>query len=151
MLKCRKIIAYMQENYCLNAGVTVYSGSKDRESEILTIVDAISDQKGTTIATSCKKLELILVFSIVDAISDQKGTTITTSHNDCKEKVRQGGKKSGKISGKSQEGQNNNLENQLDKSFEFLHHIQEKRAKRPKFNKKLMTKKTSINNRKNTQ
>ena len=51
--------------------------------------------------TSWKKLELILVFSIVDAILVQKGTTIMTSHNDRNRKVRQKGKKSGKISGKN--------------------------------------------------
>ena len=71
-----------------------------------------------------------------------------TSCNDHNEKVRQGGKKSGKISGKNQEGQNNNLENQSDKLFEFLHHIQGKGAKRPSSNEKLTTKKTSRNNQK---
>ena len=53
--------------------------------------------------TSCKKLKLIIVFSIVDAILDKKGTTIMTSCNDCNNKVRQEGKKSGKISSKNPE------------------------------------------------
>ena len=51
--------------------------------------------------TSCKKLKLITVFSIVDASSKEKGTTIMTSCNDHNKKVRQGGKKPGKISGKN--------------------------------------------------
>ena len=41
------------------------------------------------------------IFVIVDAISDWKGTTIMTSCNDCNKKVRQRGKKLGKISGKN--------------------------------------------------
>ena len=74
---------------------------------MFSIVDAISDKKGTTIMTSCKKLELILVFSIADAILDKKGTTITTSPNNCDKKVRQEGKKSGKISDKNPGGVGN--------------------------------------------
>ena len=93
LLKCRKV--------CLNAGVTVYPGSKRGKSEIFSIVDAISDQKGTTIMTSWETLELTLVFTIVDAISGWKGTTIATNHNICNKKVRQGSRKSGKISGKN--------------------------------------------------
>ena len=54
--------------------------------------------------TSHKKLELILVFSIVDTISDMKGTTIMTSRNDRDKKVRQEDKKSGNISGKNPGG-----------------------------------------------
>ena len=103
------------------------------------------DQKGTTITTSCKTLELFLVFSILDAISDQKGTTIMTSHNDCNKKVRQRDKISSKNPG---EAEKNNLKNQSDKSFELLHQIQGKRAKRSSFNEKFTTKKTSCKNHK---
>ena len=91
--------------------------------------------------TSCKTLEFILVFSIVDAILDQKGTTIATNRNDCNKnvrqeiatnrndcnkKVRQENKKSGKISGKNP----GEIEGTTWKT-------------RPSFNEKFMTKKTS--------
>ena len=52
--------------------------------------------------TSCKKLKLIIVFSIIDAISEEKGKTIMTSCNNCNKKVRQGGKKSGKNPGETE-------------------------------------------------
>ena len=69
--------------------------------------------------TSHKKLEIILVFIIVDAIWDKKGTTDTTSHNDCDKKVRQQGKKSGKILGKNPGG----VEKQIGKPVGQIVHF----------------------------
>ena len=97
-------------------------------------------KKGTTVTTSCKKPEIILVFSIVDATLVKKGTTITTSCNDRNRKVRQQSKKSGKISGKTSGRAVKQPGKPVVQVIHFMHYIQGKGATKASYSEKSTTK-----------